>query len=45
MTVQKIYLVGFSYTGKTTIGRLLAKKLGWLFYDLDEMIVKFTQYF
>lgn len=41
MTVQKIYLVGFSYTGKTTIGRLLAKQLGWLFYDLDEMIVKF----
>lgn len=33
-----IYLVGFMAAGKTTIGRLLAEHLGWLFVDLDEAI-------
>jgi shikimate kinase len=31
-----IYLVGYMGAGKTTAGRLLAKKLGWYFVDLDE---------
>lgn len=30
-----IYLVGFMGSGKTTIGRLLAERLGWSFADLD----------
>jgi shikimate kinase len=30
-----IYLVGFMASGKTTIGRLLADELGWLFADVD----------
>jgi shikimate kinase len=30
-----IYLVGFMGSGKTTIGRLLADRLGWQFVDLD----------
>ncbi len=30
-----IYLVGFMGCGKTTIGRLLAEKLGWRFADID----------
>lgn len=30
-----IYLVGFMGCGKTTIGRLLADRLGWTFGDLD----------
>ena len=30
-----IYLVGFMASGKTTVGRLLAGKLGWQFVDLD----------
>jgi shikimate kinase len=33
-----IYLVGFMASGKTTIGRLLAERLGWSFIDLDEDI-------
>ena len=33
-----IYLVGFMGSGKTTIGRLLADRLGWPFFDLDEEI-------
>ena len=33
-----IYLVGFMAAGKTTIGRLLAERLGWSFVDLDDDI-------
>ena len=38
MAYKRIYLVGFMGAGKTTIGRLLARKLGWKFVDLDEEI-------
>lgn len=33
-----LYLVGISCVGKTTIGRMLAKKIGFAFFDLDEEI-------
>ena len=33
-----IYLVGFMGSGKTTVGRLLADRLGWDFADLDAEI-------
>jgi shikimate kinase len=33
-----IYLVGFMAAGKTTIGRVLAERLGWHFVDLDDEI-------
>ena len=33
-----IYLVGFMASGKTTIGRILAERLGWHFVDLDNEI-------
>jgi shikimate kinase len=33
-----IYLVGFMASGKTTIGRVLAERLGWRFVDLDDDI-------
>jgi shikimate kinase len=33
-----IYLVGFMGSGKTTVGELLADRLGWRFVDLDRDI-------
>ena len=35
---MNIYLVGFMGTGKTSVGRALAKEKGWNFVDLDELI-------
>ncbi len=37
--IKKIFLTGMPGSGKTTIGRLLAKETGIPFYDLDEIIV------
>lgn len=36
--MKTIYLCGFMGCGKTTIGRIVAKKLGVEFYDLDDYI-------
>lgn len=36
-----IYLVGMSCVGKSTIGRMLAEKTGFTFFDLDEMVQGF----
>jgi shikimate kinase len=33
-----IYIVGFMGSGKSVVGRLLAHKLGWSFFDLDHEI-------
>jgi len=33
-----IFLTGFMASGKTTVGRLLADRIGWQFYDLDQDI-------
>ncbi|MGA3166870.1 MAG: shikimate kinase [Terriglobia bacterium] len=33
-----IYLLGFMGSGKSTVGKLLATKLGWPFIDLDTVI-------
>jgi shikimate kinase len=33
-----IFLVGFMGSGKTTIGKMLAKKLGWECLDTDQLI-------
>lgn len=38
--VSNVYLVGFMGVGKSTVGRLLAKKLGSLFFDTDDEIEK-----
>jgi shikimate kinase len=37
---KKIFLIGSMGSGKSTIGRLLAKKLNLPHYDLDTMIEK-----
>lgn len=31
-----VYLIGYMAAGKTTVGRILADRLGWHFVDLDE---------
>jgi shikimate kinase len=36
--MRNITLVGFMGTGKTTVGRILAKRLGYRFIDVDEEI-------
>jgi len=33
-----LYLVGFMGSGKTTIGKILAERLGWNFVDIDDDI-------
>lgn len=37
-TVRRVVLVGFMAAGKSTVGRALARRLGWRFVDLDERI-------
>jgi shikimate kinase len=32
---MNVVLIGFMASGKTTAGKLLAKRLGWAFYDSD----------
>lgn len=36
--VERVVLLGFMASGKTTVGRLLAGRLGWRHLDLDEEI-------
>ncbi|MBI4331760.1 MAG: shikimate kinase [Chloroflexi bacterium] len=35
-------MIGFSFTGKSSVGKLVAERLGWSFVDLDREIVKTT---
>ena len=37
---SNIFITGFSGTGKTTVGRAVARSLGWRLVDTDEEIVK-----
>ena len=38
MGARAVFLVGFMASGKTSVGRELARRLGWNFVDLDESI-------
>jgi len=38
--VERIFLIGFMGTGKTTVGSQLASTLDWKLYDSDHEIVK-----
>jgi shikimate kinase len=35
---RRIFLIGFMGAGKTSVGRVLAARLGWKFTDLDNII-------
>jgi shikimate kinase len=37
---KAVFLVGFMGAGKTSVGRVLAQRLGWTFEDLDDRIVE-----
>ena len=36
---MNLYLVGYRCTGKTSVGRLLAKAMAWTFVDMDHELV------
>ena len=36
--VRRLLLVGFMASGKTTVGRRLAERLGWRFVDFDDVV-------
>lgn len=38
--MKSIYLCGFMGCGKTTVGKILARRLGCGFYDMDEYITE-----
>ncbi len=38
MTKPSIVLCGFMGCGKTTVGKVLARQLGWQFVDMDQLI-------
>jgi shikimate kinase len=37
---RNVILTGFRGTGKTTVGKLLAARLQWVFVDMDEQLTK-----
>jgi shikimate kinase len=37
---MNIFLIGYRCTGKTSVGRSLAKRLGWSFVDTDLKLIK-----
>lgn len=40
---KKVFLIGFMGAGKTSVGKALAQRLSWKFYDLDELIERRRQ--
>lgn len=37
---SNLFLIGYRCTGKTSVGRDIAKKIGWTFVDSDELLMK-----
>lgn len=42
MTPKQIFLCGFRGSGKSTVGKILAQKLGWDFVEMDTEIEKIS---
>jgi shikimate kinase len=41
--MEKLFLIGYRGTGKTTLGKMVADKLGYRFIDLDNLIIENTK--
>ncbi len=39
LSKDSIAFVGYRATGKTTVGRIVAQRLGWIFVDMDETLM------
>ena len=39
-TLDRVLLVGFMGSGKTSVGRAIAERLGWRFVDFDDEVVR-----
>ena len=39
---ERVLLVGMMGAGKTTVGRVLSKRLGWPYFDSDDMVEAHT---
>lgn len=37
---MNLFLIGYRCTGKTTVGRALADRLGWSFVDTDNLVIE-----
>ncbi len=37
---KNIFITGFSGSGKTSVGKAAARRLGWLFVDTDDLVVE-----
>lgn len=44
MTAPRVLLVGLKHSGKSTVGRALARDLGVAFFDLDDEILSLCDY-
>lgn len=42
MPADRILLIGMMGAGKTTVGRAVAQRLGWRYYDNDELLARAT---
>lgn len=40
MKFERVFLIGFRTTGKSTVGKILAEKINWSFLDMDFLITQ-----
>lgn len=42
MAAERLFLVGLSGSGKSTVGRIVAERLGWEFVDTDTLVMELS---
>ncbi|MDP6184062.1 MAG: shikimate kinase [Gammaproteobacteria bacterium] len=40
LPIQRVFIIGLSGSGKSTVGRIAARKLGWKTLDTDDLVVR-----